>query len=172
MERGPVQILVVGFADDGFAGDVIPELRRLIEGDVIRVIGLDFMIKDEAGNLTSLGLAALPPDESDKLGALVAALIGRGVFGEEWISIGAGAGLGGTCAGANTTEPWAISDAIPPGTCAAVVLIEHPWAIPLRTVISKAGGFALEDAWVRPADLVTAAMVATTGGHDGRPDGR
>jgi hypothetical protein len=55
--------------------------------------------------------------------------------------------------GANTTEPWAISHAIPPGMSAAIVLIEHPWAIPLRAAISKAGGFALEYTWVHPTEL-------------------
>ena len=155
MEFGPVQILVVGFTDDEFAADVLPEIRRLREGDFIRVIGLDFMTKDEAGDLTRLELAELTPEESERLGALVGSLIGPRAFGEESISIGAGAGVGGTCAAANTTEPWAISDAIAPGMSAAVVLIEHTWAIPLRTVISNAGGFALEDSWVRPADLAT-----------------
>jgi hypothetical protein len=47
---------------------------------------------------------------------------------------------------------------------AAVVLIEHRWAVPLRTAISRAGGFALEDTWVLPADLAAVgAASATTG---------
>ncbi len=164
MNRGPIQILVVGFADDGFAGDVLPELRRLSERDAIRLLDLQFMTKDEAGNLTRMELAALTPEESARLGTLVAALIGPGVLGEQGISVGAGAGVGGACAGANTTEPWAISDAIPPGVSAAVVLIEHRWAIPLRAAISSAGGFALEDTWVHPAELaVVGAAGATTG---------
>ena len=91
-------------------------------------------------------------------------MIGPGVLGEQGISVGAGAGVGGACAGASTTEPWAISDAIPPGVSAAVVLIEHRWAIPLRAAISSAGGFALEDTWVHPAELaVVGAAGATTG---------
>ena len=92
MEFGPVQILVVGFTDDEFAADVLPELRRLREGDYIRVIGLDFMTKDEAGDLTRLELADLTAEESERLGALVGSLIGPRAFGEESISIGAGAG--------------------------------------------------------------------------------
>ena len=166
MDRGPVQILVVGFADERFAGAVLPELRRLREHDVIRLLDLQFMTKDEAGNLTRMELDALTPDESARLGALVAALIGLGVLGEEGISVGAGAGVGGACAGANATDPWAISDAIPPGVSAAVVLIEHRWAIPLRAAISSAGGFALEDTWVHPADL---AVVVATGATAGPP---
>ena len=166
MECGPVQVLVVGFADERLAGDVLPELRLLRERDVIRLIGLHFMTKAEAGNLTRMELAALTPDESERLGALVRALIGHGMFGEEGISVGVGAGVGGACAGADTTDPWAISDAIPPGMSAAVILIEHRWAIPLRAAINSAGGFALEDTWVHPADL---AAVAAVGATTGRP---
>jgi hypothetical protein len=65
-------------------------------------------------------------------------------------------------AGAIATESWAISHAIPPGMSAAVVLIEHPWAMPLRAANSKAGGFALEDTWVHPSELATAAAVRAT----------
>ena len=162
MERGPVQVLVVGFADDNFAREILPELRRLRERDVIRLIDLDFMTKDEAGLLTRTELAALTPVESKRLGALVGALIGPGALGEQGISVGAGAGVGGACAGASNTEPWAISDAIPSGMSAAILLIEHQWAIPLRAAISSAGGFALEDTWVHPAELATAAAVDAT----------
>jgi hypothetical protein len=45
---------------------------------------------------------------------------------------------------------------------AAVVLIEHPWAIPLRAAIGRAGGFALEDTWVHPGELAAVAVGAAT----------
>jgi hypothetical protein len=40
------------------------------------------------------------------------------------------------------------------------VLIEHRWAIPLRDGIVAAGGFALADEWIHPADLVAAGVAA------------
>jgi uncharacterized membrane protein len=173
MGRGPVQILVVGFSDDTFAEQVLPELLRLRERDVVRVIDLSFVTKDEAGNLTRLDVSALAASESERFGAVVAALIGSGPLGAEGISVGVGAGVGGACAGAPAGETWAISDAIPPGASAAVVLIEHRWAIPLRAAVRSAGGFALEDTWVFPADLAAVgAAGATTGWRwDGDPDG-
>jgi hypothetical protein len=39
---------------------------------------------------------------------------------------------------------------------AAVALIEHRWAIPLRDAIRRAGGVTTADAWVHPEDLVAA----------------
>ena len=49
---------------------------------------------------------------------------------------------------------WFVADAIPPGTTAAVAILEHRWAIPLRDSIERAGGRALADAWLHPSDLL------------------
>src|SRR4051812_24489509 len=76
MESGPVQVLVIAFADNSFPDDVLHQLRRLCEGDVIRLLDVDFVTKDEAGNLTRTDIAALTPVESGWVGALVGALIG------------------------------------------------------------------------------------------------
>jgi hypothetical protein len=51
---------------------------------------------------------------------------------------------------------WSVADAIPLGTTAAVALIEHRWAIPLRDAIRRAGGETIADTWVHPGDLVAA----------------
>ena len=65
--------------------------------------------------------------------------------------------------GSDTGEAWAITDAIPAGTYAAVALIEHPWAIPLRGAIVRGGGFALEDTWLHPSDLIAVGAVMSDG---------
>jgi hypothetical protein len=153
---GPVQILVVGFTGNTFSRDVLPELRRLRQRSVVRLIGLRFVTKDDAGNLTTMEVSHLTPAESAEFGEIVAGLIGFGAVGEEAISVGAGAGVGGTTGSRRDGETWAVSDAIPPETSAAVALIEHLWAIPLREAIIQAGGFALEDTWIHPADLAAA----------------
>ena len=57
-------------------------------------------------------------------------------------------------------DVWYVDDAIPNGTAAAVALLEHRWAIPLRDGIRNAGGFHLADAWIHPADLVGIGLVA------------
>jgi hypothetical protein len=56
---------------------------------------------------------------------------------------------------------WYLGDAIPDGTAAAVALLEHRWAIPLRDKIAQAGGLTLSDAWVHVADLVAAGALAS-----------
>jgi hypothetical protein len=56
-----------------------------------------------------------------------------------------------------------VADAIPAGSIAAIALIEHRWAIPLRDAVGRAGGVALADEWVHPEDLVALGAAATEG---------
>lgn len=51
-------------------------------------------------------------------------------------------------------EVWYAADAIPNGSAAAIVLLEHLWAVPLRNAIVNAGGVALADEWIHPSDLI------------------
>ena len=86
---------------------------------------------------------------------MVGALIGFGAAGEEGAEQGAIDGAAALADGhVFDEEVWYVEDAIPNGTAAAVALLEHRWAIPLREGIRNAGGFHLADAWIHPADLV------------------
>ena len=48
---------------------------------------------------------------------------------------------------------------IPNDTAAALVLIEHHWAVPLRDAIARAGGFRISDGFISPLDLVEIGLV-------------
>ena len=81
-------------------------------------------------------LSDLSAEESAELGAIAGALIGLGMDGEEGMEAGAIAGAEAAEDGIlGEEEVWSIADAIPIGTTAAVALIEHRWAIPLRDAI-------------------------------------
>lgn len=159
---GPVQMLVLGFEGDHFTGEILPELRRLKDADVIRMIDLLFVRKDAQGELDVLHVSDLSQDEAMAFGALVGALIGLGAAGEEGVLAGAELGAEALADGhaIDDAEVWHVEDAIPPGSSAAVALIEHRWAIPLREGIRRAGGFHLADAWIHPADLIGIGIVA------------
>ena len=49
---------------------------------------------------------------------------------------------------------------IPNDSAAALVLIEHHWAVPLRDAIMRAGGFRLSDGFISPLDLVAIGLVS------------
>ena len=162
MAFGPVQILVVGFDHPEFKGDIRAELERLRENDVVRLIDLIVVRKDDDGNIEKLQQSDLSQEELEDFGAIVGALIGIGADGDEGATAGAVLGAAAMEDGHvfDAENTWYVDDAIPPGTAAAVALLEHRWAIGLRDAIQNAGGFHLADAWIHPADLVAIGATA------------
>ncbi len=156
MTFGPMQLLVVGFGNTDLTGEVAAELRRLREHDIVRLVDLVVVAKDESGDVAAVETSDLSKDESAELGALAGALIGFGAAGEEGAEAGAMAGAERAERGESGLgdEVWYIADTIPPGTTAAVAVLEHRWAIPLQNAIVQRGGVTLADAWIHPADLV------------------
>jgi uncharacterized membrane protein len=159
---GPVQMLVLEFDRTEFDGRVMPELARLKEAGIVRLIDLLFVSKNQDGELDVVRQSDLSADEASEFGALVGALVGLGTGDEEVAlaaaSAGAAEGEDGHFIGDD--EVWYLGDAIPEGTSAAVALIEHLWAIPLRDKVVDAGGVALADEWIHPADLVAVGAAA------------
>jgi uncharacterized membrane protein len=161
-EFGPVQIMVVGFEGTEFTGEVLAELRRLKDADLVRIVDLVAVAKDASGDVAAVELSDLTDEEREEFGAIVGALIGLGMEGtEEGLEAGAAAGAAAAEERVVAEEVvWSIADTIPPSTTAAVVLLEHRWAIPLRDAIIRAGGVPLADTWIHPEDLVAAGAAA------------
>jgi uncharacterized membrane protein len=162
MPIGPVQLLVVSFPEPQFRGEIIAELKRLRDSDVIRLIDALAVQKDLDGNLSAVQWSDLSVEESEEFGATVGALLGLGFAGDAGMEAGA---IAGAQAGADghvidESEVWDVADTIEPGGAAAIALIEHLWATPLRNAIASAGGVPVSDAWVHPLDLVEIGLLA------------
>ena len=161
MTIGPVQLLVVGFAGGELNDGILAELDQLRESDMVRLIDLMAVRKDADGSVEKLLRSDLSPEEAEAFGAVVGALVGFGAAGEDGAELGAIEGAAALEDGhVFDEEVWYVEDAIPNGTTAAVALLEHRWAIPLREGIRNAGGFHLADAWIHPADLVGIGLLA------------
>jgi uncharacterized membrane protein len=159
---GPVQMLVLEFDRTRFEGEIAPELERLKEAGIIRLIDLLFIRKPEGGEIEIVQRSDLSEDEATEFGALVGALVGLGTGDEDRALSAAVAGAEEFADGHlfGDSEVWYLADAIPEGKSAAVALIEHRWAIPLRDKIIEAGGVPLADEWVHPADLIAIGAAA------------
>lgn len=161
MPIGPVQLLVVGFQNPDFRGEILAELARLRENDTVRLIDLLVVRKNEDGSLDKVQISDLNTEEAMEFGAIVGALIGLGAAGEEGAE--AGAEIGAAMGEDNHILPgdiWYVDEVVPVGTAAAVALIEHRWALPLRDKIRDAGGFHIADAWIHPLDLVAIGLAS------------
>ena len=163
MAIGPVQLIVLGFQHPEFHGEIIAELERLRESDTVRVIDALAVHKDAAGEIEVQHLSNLTKDEAIELGSKVGALIGLGIEGEEGMEAGA---LAGAEAGADGVQvfddedAWDVLEEIPNDSAAALLLIEHHWAVPLRDAIVRAGGFRISDGFISPLDLIELGLVS------------
>src|SRR5207253_4017803 len=135
-------------------GEIMPEIERLKDEGIIRLIDMIF-VTNNRGVVETIQTSDLSTEEAEDFGAIVGALIGAG-RGDENIEADmvAGAAEGADGHMLDEADVWFLADAIPEGTSAAVALIEHRWAIPLRDKILAADGVVLADEWVHPADLV------------------
>jgi uncharacterized membrane protein len=159
---GPVQVLVIEFEAPNFTGEILPELRRLQDAGIVNLVDLLVVLKSEDGDLSVAELSGLTEEERVGFGAIAGALIGWGTAGEAGVEEGAIAGALAMADGGFTEDQvWAIEDAIPPGSAAAVAILEHRWCIPFRDAVIRAGGVSLADEWVHPMDLVAAGIRLT-----------
>jgi uncharacterized membrane protein len=164
MAIGPVQLIVLGFNHPHFHGEIINELERLRESDTIRVIDSLAVYKDANGELEVEHLSNLTEQEAIELGSKVGALIGLGIEGEKGAETGAIAGAEDAAAGGinvfGDADEWDVLEDIPNDSAAALILLEHHWAVPLRDAIARAGGFRLSDGFISPLDLVDIGLMS------------
>jgi hypothetical protein len=135
MSLGPLQVLVINFDEANFSGAIEAELERLEAAGILRTIDVLVVAKSEAGEIEVLR--------------------SRGDIGQ--------AILGDQDAGSAELSPdeWAVADAIQPGGAAAIAVLEHRWAIPLREAIEGAGGHHVVAEWADPDDLAAMGVSLT-----------
>lgn len=169
MAIGPVQLIVLGFNHPEFHGEIIAELERLRESDTVRVIDALAVYKDAEGELEVEHLSNLSEEEAVELGSKVGALVGLGIEGEEGLEAGAAAGAEAAVEhGVHpiSDQDWDVLEEIPNDSAAALLLIEHHWAVPLRDAIARAGGFRISDGFISPLDLIEIGLLSAEEGKD------
>lgn len=138
---GPVQVLVVGFDQPTFSGEVLAEFARLRDAGIVRLVDVLVVSRNEDGALETVEITDAV---GANLGGLAAEVLARpegAVDGEV------------DAADVDATSMWSLADAIPIGGTAAVALIEHVWAAPLSAAIQRAGGTLLEETWLARQDV-------------------
>jgi uncharacterized membrane protein len=161
---GPVQLIVLGFQQPNFHGEIIAELERLRASDTVRVIDALAVYKDAEGEIEIQHLSNLSTDEAIELGTKIGALLGLAIDGEEGMEAGAVAGADAAADGVEVftdEEAWEVLDDIPNDSAAALLLLEHQWAVPLRDALIRAGGFRISDGFISPLDLVEIGLLSS-----------
>jgi len=162
MAIGPIQLIALGFENPDFTGEVLAEFDRLKESDTVRVIDALVVCKDADGEVAIVEVSQLDQDAAMEFGATVGALVGLGVAGEEGAIEGAIAGAEAAEDGLDLfddEDAWDVLEELPLDAAAALVLLEHRWAIPLRDKLAAAGGFPINAGMISPLDLVEIGLI-------------
>jgi hypothetical protein len=137
---GPVQVVVVGFDQPSFSGEVVAEFARLRDAGIVRLVDMLVVSRTDEDTFEALDLAeGLEAD----IGEVAASILGQPENS---------AATDRQVAEVDTASTWSLADAIPVGGTAAVALIEHTWAGPLSAAIQRAGGTLLEETWLARED--------------------
>jgi len=156
--KGPVQVLVVGFDQPVFSGEVLAELARLREAGIVRLVDLLLVSHTGGGAIETLDA---PAGLGADFGELATALLGRPEAAGEDTEADVGS---------PDLPRWSLAEAIPPGSAAAVALIEHLWAEPLIAAIRRSGGRPLDETWLAPGDLETLDVLIEQHRREPSPD--
>jgi len=154
---GPMQLLVIVFENPSFHGQIRRELESVMNKGMIRLIDLLFVWKDEEGNVRSMEATQLDEEERMRFGAVIGGLIGYGAGGEEGEKLGIEEGILAAAQenyGITEDDILEITEAIPEGTAAAILIIEHLWAKNLKQAIREAGGVLVSQGMITPELLI------------------
>ena len=135
MTIGPVEYLILGFPGNKFTGQIVPELAKLIDSGLVRIIDLTFISKDADGHVEVVEFDAV-----EELAAF--------------------AGLDAEVGGILTDEDIAHAAlSLEPNTSAALLMWEDCWAAPFAAAVRKADGVILEGARI-PREIIEQVMGA------------
>jgi hypothetical protein len=135
---GPIDVVVLRFPGNRFRGEIGPALRDLVVQDLIRVIDLIFVYKDDDGSTGVVELAGLGSDLEPSFVGIAGQLEG-GLLDAE--------------------DADEIAPTLDPGTSAAVLAVENRWLVPFIEAVRRAGGELVDQARV-PSEVVDEVRAA------------
>src|SRR4051812_5036156 len=163
---GPIQMLSLAFPGNRFKGEILPELERLKKEEIIRIVDLLLVRKDELGNVMVTTASDLDWEEAISFGSYVGALAGYAAHGPAGIEKGAMAGAAELADGHlfDQDDVFRVTQALPKNMSAVLVLLEHLWAKPLLEAVDRAAGVELSNDWIRPEEVVSVVHKAVPPG--------
>src|SRR5512133_383154 len=117
-ELGPVDWIVVEFPGSKFNGEIAPALKGLVERQIVRVLDLVMLKKDEDGSLEAYEISDLDESETGQLRSYESQL--AMLLSEDDVK--------------------AVAEAVEPGSSAAVLVWENSWAAPFASAVRHSGG--------------------------------
>ena len=133
-ELGPVDYIVVEFPGSKFNGEIAPTLIDLVDRNIVRILDLVFVVKDEDGGIEGFEIPDLDDSELGELRRLETEL--AELLTEE--------------------DVIKVADAMEPGSTAAVLIWENTWAAPFASAVRRTGGHLVSSGRIPIQQLVQA----------------
>jgi hypothetical protein len=140
MSIGPVEILMVGFPENRFTGEIALELARLVEQGTIRIIDLLFVAKGDDGEVVAVELGDVDHPVREAFEPVVHEV--SGLLSDEDIED--------------------LGEDLDPGSSAALLVFEHVWATRFRDAVVASGGELLGSLRI-PKEVVDEVVAARDG---------
>lgn len=132
-EMGPIDYLIIEWADRQPTGEAVPHLIDLVDQGLIRILDLAFIAKGEDGSVAALEISDLG-DEADAFGPFEGAA--SGLLSDEDVAEAGGA--------------------LEAGTSAALLVYENRWAAPLAAALRRSGGQLVASGRIPIQDVLAA----------------
>lgn len=139
---GPIQFVAIEFPGNQFKGEVIPELREVVDKGLIRIIDLVFIKKDRHGNVSTFELENTDEETVGQFSPLTSDI--TGMLSEEDLE--------------------KVAAEVNNNSSVALFLFEHAWAARFKEAVMRANGQVVVD--YRVPDE-TAEMAFETAGSAG-----
>ena len=157
MAVGPMQLIAIGFEPtDRCQKRIRRELQKQHGYGAIRVIDLLVVVKDSQGTLKRMEDSQLSKNQLGLAGRVLGILIGLDTRNP---AISPGTDVGALAFaehnyGLSRKDIMDLASQLAPGTAAALLLIEHQWALRLKAAMRAAGGRMLAHSLVTPEALL------------------
>jgi hypothetical protein len=147
MPYGPIELVALQTpepvpGDEVVSEEMLDALQKLVENDAIRIVDVAFVHADRNGAITTSELGDLGEHDAARLRELVTEV--TGLISEDDIA--------------------AVGDLLKPASGAAVLLLEHDWAMRLSERTRRAGGKVLLHLRV-PRETIAEAEAARGTAH-------
>jgi len=131
---GPVELVILGFAENRFTGQIADTLMDLVERGLVRIIDLAVVVKDASGDVTVLEMREYSEELAEAMVALTGDLVGM----------------------LSEADLADIAETLEPDSTVATLLFEHVWATRFAEAVRDSGGALLMSQRI-PHDVVLAA---------------
>ncbi len=126
--RGPVDYIVVGFEGNKFNGEILSALQKSISDEVINVLDLAVITKNEKGEVAILDIENLGDEIS--------------------LSFASSNGIKGDLIGDDDIDE--VGDLLENNTSAGLLIFEHLWAKDFKKALMNANGVLVSEGRIHP----------------------